>query len=189
MYRISWRSILDNKYVNYWFRFMLTGSTPKNNSIKTVIRPDSLSSFMVNISISQNAWDHLLHDLLRSFILLLLHLDANRQRNAALPARHRQPPRSYVAAVGGWQVFVLIPGQHYLPSSLQTDIISLSYDISYNIYHGLGKTGSDNCDDECVNDKLNWDQLIITVWTAQWRQYLGIETSIGIGTQIKALWS
>ena len=55
----------------------------------------------------QHAQHPLLHDFLRSFVLLLLHLDADRQGDAALPARHTQPPRSCVAAVRGSQVFVL----------------------------------------------------------------------------------
>ena len=56
----------------------------------------------------QHARYPILHDLLRSPVLLLLHLDANRQRDAALPAQQRQPPASYVAAVWGTQVFVII---------------------------------------------------------------------------------
>ena len=57
----------------------------------------------------QHAQHPLLHDFLRSFVLLLLHLDADRQGDAALPARHTQPPRPCVAAVRGSQsqVFVL----------------------------------------------------------------------------------
>lgn len=55
----------------------------------------------------QHAQHPLLHDFLRSFVLLLLHLDADRQGDAALPARHTQPPRPSVAAVRGSQVFVL----------------------------------------------------------------------------------
>ena len=56
----------------------------------------------------QHARYPILHDLLRSPVLLLLHLDANRQRDVALPAQQRQPPASCVAAVWGTQVFVII---------------------------------------------------------------------------------
>ena len=59
-------------------------------------------------STDQHARYPILHDLLRSPVLFLLHLDANRQRNAALPAQQRRPPSSCVAAVWGTQVFVLI---------------------------------------------------------------------------------
>ena len=92
---------------------MLTGSTPKYNSTVSKLYIYDLTHYHHSCWTSQHAWDHFLHDLLRSFILLLLHLDASRQRDAALPARHRQPPRSSVAAVRGSQVFVLIPTQHY----------------------------------------------------------------------------
>ena len=56
----------------------------------------------------QHARYSILHDLLRSPVLLLLHLDANRQRDVALPAQQGQPPASCVAAVWGAQVFVII---------------------------------------------------------------------------------